>query len=150
MRRLTGWRRIVRMRDLFALPTRAGGIVQTGAAHIPKVGRHTRSLKTMYAVIATGGKQYRVEKGGVLRIEKLTAELGSTVEFNQVLLIADGENVSLGKPLLAGGKVLATVEKHAKGDKVTIVKFRRRKHYLRQKTHRQQYTQVRVTDISGL
>ena len=104
----------------------------------------------MYAVIATGGKQYRVEKGGVLRIEKLAAELGSTVEFNEVLLIADGENVSLGKPLLAGGKVLATVEKHAKGDKVTIVKFRRRKHYLRQKTHRQQYTQVRVSDISGL
>ena len=104
----------------------------------------------MYAVIATGGKQYRVEMGAVLRIEKLTAELGSTVEFNEVLLIADGDTVRLGKPLLAGGKVLATVEKHAKGDKVTIVKFRRRKHYLRQKTHRQQYTQVRVTDISGL
>ena len=104
----------------------------------------------MYAVIATGGKQYRVEKGGVLRIEKLAAELGDTVEFNEVLLIADGDNVRLGKPLLNGGKVLATVEKHAKGDKVVIVKFRRRKHYLRQKTHRQQYTQVRVTDISGL
>ena len=104
----------------------------------------------MYAVIATGGKQYRVEKGGVLRIEKLAAELGDTVEFNEVLLIADGDNVRLGKPLLSGGTVLATVEKHAKGDKVVIVKFRRRKHYLRQKTHRQQYTQVRVTDISGL
>jgi large subunit ribosomal protein L21 len=104
----------------------------------------------MYAVIATGGKQYRVEKGGVLRIEKLTAELGATVEFNEVLLIADGATVKLGKPMLEGGKVLATVEKHAKGDKVTIVKFRRRKHYLRQKTHRQHYTQVRVTDISGL
>ena len=104
----------------------------------------------MYAVIATGGKQYRVEKGGVLRIEKLAAELGDTVEFNEVLLIADGDNVRLGKPLLSGGKVLATVEKHAKGDKVVIVKFRRRKHYLRQKTHRQQYTQVRVTDISAL
>ena len=104
----------------------------------------------MYAVIATGGKQYRVEKGGVLRIEKLAAELGDTVEFNEVLLIADGDNVRLGKPLLSGGKVLATVKKHAKGDKVVIVKFRRRKHYLRQKTHRQQYTQVRVTDISGL
>src|SRR5579872_6359620 len=94
----------------------------------------------MYAVIATGGKQYRVEKGGVLRIEKLTAEPGSTVEFDQVLLVADGDLVKLGKPLLSGGKVTATVEKHAKGDKVTIVKFRRRKHYLRQKTHRQHYT----------
>jgi large subunit ribosomal protein L21 len=104
----------------------------------------------MYAVIATGGKQYRVEKGGVLRIEKLSAELGATVEFNDVLLIADGDTVHLGAPLLAGGKVLATVEKHAQGDKVTIVKFRRRKHYLRQKTHRQKYTQVRVTEISGI
>ncbi|HEY1724772.1 MAG TPA: 50S ribosomal protein L21 [Steroidobacteraceae bacterium] len=104
----------------------------------------------MYAVIATGGKQYRVEKGGVLRVEKLAAEPGATVEFEQVLLIADGDNVRLGSPLLSGGKVVATVEKHARGDKVTIVKFRRRKHYLRQKTHRQHYTQLRVTDISGL
>jgi large subunit ribosomal protein L21 len=103
----------------------------------------------MYAVIATGGKQYRVETGGVLRVEKLSAEPGATVEFNDVLLIADGDSVRIGAPLLTGGKVLATVEKHAKGDKVSIVKFRRRKHYLRQKTHRQQYTQVRVTDISA-
>lgn len=103
----------------------------------------------MYAVIATGGKQYRVETGGVLRVEKLSAEPGATVEFNDVLLIADGDSVRVGAPLLTGGKVLATVEKHAKGDKVSIVKFRRRKHYLRQKTHRQQYTQVRVTDISA-
>jgi len=103
----------------------------------------------MYAVIATGGKQYRVEKGGILRNEKLSAEPGATVEFNEVLLIADGDVVQLGKPMLAGGKVTATVEKHAKGDKVTIVKFRRRKHYLRQKTHRQQYTQIRVTEISA-
>ena len=103
----------------------------------------------MYAVIATGGKQYRVEKGAVLRIEKLDAEPGSTVEFNEVLLIADGAVVQLGKPLLPGGKVTATVEKHAKGAKVTIVKFRRRKHYLRQKTHRQPFTQVRVTEISA-
>ncbi|HWW20228.1 MAG TPA: 50S ribosomal protein L21 [Steroidobacteraceae bacterium] len=103
----------------------------------------------MYAVIATGGKQYRVEKGAVLRIEKLEGEPGSTVEFGEVLLIADGDDVRLGKPQLQGGKVTATIEKHAKGDKVTIVKFRRRKHYMRQKTHRQHYTQVRVTDISA-
>ncbi|MFI4913877.1 MAG: 50S ribosomal protein L21 [Steroidobacterales bacterium] len=103
----------------------------------------------MYAVIATGGKQYRVEKGGVLRIEKLEAELGATVEFNEVLLIADGDEVQLGAPLLKGGKVLATVEKHAKGGKVVIVKFRRRKHYMRQGTHRQPFTQIRVTDISA-
>jgi large subunit ribosomal protein L21 len=103
----------------------------------------------MYAVIATGGKQYRVEKGEVLRIEKLQAEPGTTVEFNEVLMIADGADVRLGVPLLAGGKVTALVEKHAKADKVVIVKFRRRKHYLRQKTHRQPFTQVRVTDISA-
>jgi large subunit ribosomal protein L21 len=102
----------------------------------------------MYAVIATGGKQYRVEKGAVLRIEKLSAEPGATVEFNEVLLIANGNDVQFGKPHINGGKVVATVEKHAKGDKVTIVKFRRRKHYLRMKTHRQHFTQVRVTDIS--
>jgi large subunit ribosomal protein L21 len=103
----------------------------------------------MYAVIATGGKQYRVENGGVLRIEKLTAELGTTVEFDQVLLVADGEKITVGTPLLKGSKVSATVEAHGKGDKVSIVKFRRRKHYMRMKGHRQQYTQVRVTGISA-
>jgi large subunit ribosomal protein L21 len=103
----------------------------------------------MYAVIATGGKQYRVEKGAVLRVEKLLGEPGSTVEFNEVLLIADGEHVQLGSPKLQGGRVTATIEKHAQGDKVSIIKFRRRKHYLRQKNHRQHYTQVRVTDITA-
>ena len=103
----------------------------------------------MYAVIATGGKQYRVEKDGVLRIELLTAAPGATVEFNDVLLIADGEKITVGKPLLKGSKVTATVESHGQGDKVAIVKFRRRKHYLRMKNHRQKYTQVRVTAISA-
>ena len=103
----------------------------------------------MYAVIATGGKQYRVEKGGVLRIEMLAAETGSTVEFNDVLLIADGDNVQVGAPLLKGSKVTATVEKHGKGEKVVIVKFRRRKHYMRQGTHRQPYTEIRVTGIEA-
>jgi large subunit ribosomal protein L21 len=103
----------------------------------------------MYAVIATGGKQYRVEKDGVLRIEKLDAEPGATVDFDQVLMVADGDKVTLGKPLVAGARVSATVEKHGKGDKVVIVKFRRRKHYKREKTHRQQYTQVRITAIAG-
>jgi len=103
----------------------------------------------MYAVIATGGKQYRVEKDGVLRIEKLAAEPGSTVEFDQVLLIADGDQITVGKPLLKGSKVSATVEAHGQGAKVAIVKFRRRKHYLRMKNHRQKYTQVRITAISA-
>jgi large subunit ribosomal protein L21 len=103
----------------------------------------------MYAVIATGGKQYRVEKGGLLRVEKLDADTGSTVEFDQVLLIADGDQVRLGSPLLSGGKVRATIQRHAKGHKVTIVKFRRRKHYLRQGTHRQHFTEVRIEEISA-
>jgi large subunit ribosomal protein L21 len=103
----------------------------------------------MYAVIATGGKQYRVSQDGILRIEKLDAEPGATVEFGEVLLVGEGAEVTLGKPLLKGGKVLATVVRHGKGAKVSIVKFRRRKHYLRQKTHRQHFTEVKVTEISS-
>ncbi|MGH8253824.1 MAG: 50S ribosomal protein L21 [Steroidobacteraceae bacterium] len=103
----------------------------------------------MYAVIATGGKQYRVEKDGVLRVELLAAEPGATVEFNDVLLIADGDTITVGKPMLKGSKVIATVESHGQGAKVAIVKFRRRKHYLRMKNHRQKYTQVRVTAINA-
>ena len=103
----------------------------------------------MYAVIATGGKQYRVTKDAVLRIEKLEAEPGATVEFGEVLLVGEGANVKLGAPLLKGSKVMATVVRHGKGKKVSIVKFRRRKHYMRQKGHRQQFTEIKVTDISA-
>jgi large subunit ribosomal protein L21 len=103
----------------------------------------------MYAVIATGGKQYRVEKNASLRVELLNAEPGSTVHFDEVLLIADGANVKIGKPLLTGSKVSATVERHGQADKVPIVKFRRRKHYLRMKNHRQKYTLVKITDIAS-
>jgi large subunit ribosomal protein L21 len=103
----------------------------------------------MYAVIATGGKQYRVTKDGVLRVEKLDAEPGSTVEFGEVLLVGQGADVKLGTPMLKGGKVTATVVRHGKGPKVSIVKFKRRAHYLRQKNHRQLFTEVKVTDISA-
>ena len=103
----------------------------------------------MYAVIATGGKQYRVTNDVTLRVEKLDAEPGATVEFGEVLLVGEGADVKLGKPLLKGGKVTATVVRHGQGDKVVIVKFRRRKHYLRQKTHRQKFTEVKVTNIAG-
>jgi large subunit ribosomal protein L21 len=103
----------------------------------------------MYAVIATGGKQYRVEKGATLRVEKLDAELGATVTFGDVLLVGDGADIKVGAPLLKGGKVLATIERHGKGPKVSIVKFRRRKHYLRQKGHRQPFTEIKVTDINA-
>ena len=103
----------------------------------------------MYAVIATGGKQYRVSKDATLRVEKLDAEPGATVEFAEVLLVGEGANVKLGAPLVKGSKVTATVVRHGKGPKATIVKFRRRKHYLRQGTHRQPFTEVKVTDISA-
>lgn len=103
----------------------------------------------MYAVIATGGKQYRVAEGDVVRFEKLAAEPGAAVEFDRILVMGQGVDVRVGKPYVAGGKVTGTVQAHGKGDKVRIVKFRRRKHYLRQGTHRQPYTEVKITAISG-
>ncbi len=103
----------------------------------------------MYAVIATGGKQYRVEQGSVLRIEKLAAEPGAEVTFDQVLLVGSGESVKVGAPLVGGASVRATVEKHGQGDKVSVIKFRRRKHYLRMKNHRQKFTEVKVTGINA-
>lgn len=103
----------------------------------------------MYAVITTGGKQYRVSEGSVLRIEKIEAEAGADVEFDQVLLVGQGEQIKVGTPFLDGGKVVATVQTHGKSDKVPVVKFRRRKHYLRQGNHRQSYTEVKVTSIVG-
>ena len=103
----------------------------------------------MYAVIATGGKQYRVSEGTVVRIEKLDADEGATVEFNQVLLVGEGADVAVGSPYVTGARVTATVQSHGKADKVGITKFRRRKHYLRQKGHRQPYTEVKVTGITA-
>jgi large subunit ribosomal protein L21 len=103
----------------------------------------------MYAVIATGGKQYRVAEGDVVRIEKLAADLGAAVEFDKVLLVSNGSDVKIGAPLLAGSKVSGVVHKHGKGDKKVIVKFRRRKHYMRQGTHRQFFTDVKITGIQA-
>ena len=103
----------------------------------------------MYAVIATGGKQYRVEKDSLLKVEKLDAAPGSSVTFDEVLLVADGANIKIGKPRVAGAKVSATVESHGQGEKKVIVKFRRRKHYKREGTHRQPYTDVTITQIVG-
>jgi len=101
----------------------------------------------MYAVIATGGKQYRVEAGTVLRIELLTADAGTEVKFGDVLLVGSGDSVTVGSPKVAGASVSATVQRHGQGDKVSIVKFRRRKHYLRMKNHRQKFTEIKVTGI---
>jgi large subunit ribosomal protein L21 len=103
----------------------------------------------MYAVIATGGKQYRVAEGDVVRIEKLAAELGATVEFDKVLLVGNGGDVKIGAPLVTGSKVSGVVHKHGKGEKKVIVKFRRRKHYKRAGTHRQFFTDVKITGIQA-
>jgi len=103
----------------------------------------------MFAVINTGGKQYRVSEGTVVRVEKLDVEAGATIEFEKVLLVGEGASVAVGAPYVAGAKVTATVQSHGKTDKVPVVKFRRRKHYLRQKNHRQQYTEIKVTGIQS-
>ncbi|NND60748.1 MAG: 50S ribosomal protein L21 [Gammaproteobacteria bacterium] len=103
----------------------------------------------MYAVIQTGGKQYRVEEGTVLRVEKIKAEEGDSVEFDRVLLVGNGSDVTIGAPLVDGGKVTATVEAQGRGRKIDVIKFKRRKGYHRQYGHRQAYTQLRVTGISS-
>ena len=101
----------------------------------------------MYAVIKTGGKQYRVAPGEKIRIEQIPADIGAQIVLDQVLMVGEGASVTLGAPFLGSAKVVATVESHGKGDKVRIVKFRRRKHYKCEKTHRQPYTDVKITSI---
>ncbi len=103
----------------------------------------------MYAVIKTGGKQYRVEEGDTLRVEKIEAGTGESLEFDQVLLVADGDNIRIGQPLVEGAKVRAEVVDQLRGDKVRIIKFRRRKNSRRQQGHRQWYTSVRITGIEA-
>ena len=103
----------------------------------------------MYAVFQSGGKQHRVSEGQTLRLEKLDVETGATVEFDKVLLVANGEEIAVGAPLVEGGKVTAEVVQHGRGDKVKIVKFRRRKHSRKQAGHRQWFTEVKITGISA-
>lgn len=103
----------------------------------------------MYAIIKTGGKQYRVSAGEKVRVETLDAEVGSEVVLDQVLMVADGDKVTLGKPLLAGAAVKATVVAHGRGDKVRIFKHRRRKHYQKHAGHRQNYTEIQISGISA-
>jgi len=104
---------------------------------------------TMYAVFRSGGKQYRASKGEVLKLEKLDADEGASVKFDEVLLVGEGSNIKVGSPLLSGSTVSAKVLRQGKSKKVSVVKFRRRKNYLRQHTHRQFFTEVEITGISG-
>ena len=103
----------------------------------------------MYAVFRTGGKQYRAAKGDVLRLEKIDGDEGASVKFDDVLLIGEGSDIKVGKPVLAGSSVSAKVIRQGKSKKVPVVKFKRRKNYLRQGTHRQFFTEVEITGISG-
>jgi large subunit ribosomal protein L21 len=103
----------------------------------------------MYAVIKTGGKQYRVSSGEKLKVELLTAEVGAAVQFEQVLAVGEGDSVKLGAPFVSGAAVKATVVAHGRGDKVHIFKMRRRKHYKKSQGHRQSFTEVRIDDIVG-
>lgn len=103
----------------------------------------------MYAVIETGGKQYRVTQGQTLKVETLPGEAGQTVELDKVLLVGEGADVKVGAPYLDGGKVTATIKSHGRGKKVMIVKFRRRKHHRKQMGHRQNYTELEITGISA-
>ena len=103
----------------------------------------------MYAVVVTGGKQYRVMQGETLRVEKIDAEAGKSIDFTDVLLLGDGEKVTVGAPTIKGAKVTATIKSHGRLDKVRIIKFRRRKHHRKQMGHRQYFTEIEITGIAG-
>ena len=103
----------------------------------------------MYAVVKTGGKQYRVSAGEKLRIESIPAEVGQEIVLDQVLVVADGDQLKMGTPLVAGATVKAKVLKQGRGDKVLIFKMRRRKHYRRSQGHRQNYTEIQIGAISA-
>ena len=103
----------------------------------------------MYAVIQTGGKQYRVSKGDILRVEKIDSEEGASIKLDKVLMVADGDDVKVGTPYVEGGKVTATVVEHGRGDKVKILKFKRRKHHMKRMGHRQDFTKIEITGIAA-
>ncbi len=103
----------------------------------------------MYAVIKTGGKQYKVSEGEYLRVETLGAAEGEAVEFNEVLMVANGDDIKIGTPMLDGGKVTGKILSHGRGKKIKIIKFRRRKHHRKQMGHRQNYTEVLIEKIAS-
>jgi large subunit ribosomal protein L21 len=103
----------------------------------------------MYAVVKTGGKQYRVVAGDKLKVEQIPADVGAEVILDQVLMVGEGESVRLGQPILSGASVKATVVSHGRGEKVKIFKMRRRKHYQKHQGHRQNYTELKIEAIVG-
>jgi large subunit ribosomal protein L21 len=103
----------------------------------------------MYAVIKTGGKQYRVQAGEKIKVEQIPADVGATIVLDQVLMMGNGETVTIGKPTVAGASISATVVSHGRHDKVKIFKMRRRKHYQKRQGHRQNYTELQIGEIKG-
>ena len=103
----------------------------------------------MYAVVVTGGKQYRVEEGQTLKVEKLEVATGESVDLEKVLLIGNGDDVKIGAPVVEGAKVVAEVVAHGRHKKVKIMKFKRRKHHMKQMGHRQWFTELKITSIAG-
>jgi large subunit ribosomal protein L21 len=103
----------------------------------------------MYAVFVSGGKQHRVVEGETLKLEKIEVATGDSVDFDQVLLVANGDDIKIGTPVVDGAKVTAEVVSHGRADKVKIIKFRRRKHSMKRQGHRQWYTEVKITGIKG-
>lgn len=103
----------------------------------------------MFAVIVSGGKQYRVQEGQTLKLEKLAADAGANVEFDRVLLVGNGDDIKVGLPAVDGAKVTAEVVGHGRAKKVDIIKFRRRKHSMKRQGHRQWFTEVKITGISA-
>jgi large subunit ribosomal protein L21 len=123
----------------------AGASLDAAFQGSPKI--HLESL--MYAVIKTGGKQYKVAIGEKLKVEQIPADVGAEVILDQVLLVGEGESVRLGQPTVAGATVKATVVAHGRGEKVKIFKMRRRKHYQKHQGHRQNYTELKIEAIVG-
>ena len=103
----------------------------------------------MFAVIKSGGKQYRVKEGDTIKVEKITADEGADIKISDVLLISNGDDVKVGTPLVKGATVSATVKSHGRGPKIRIIKMKRRKHYRRQAGHRQAYTELAITGIQA-
>lgn len=103
----------------------------------------------MYAVVVTGGKQYRVEEGQTFKVEKLEVATGESIELERVLLIGNGDDVKIGAPLVEGAKVMAEIVAHGRHKKIKIIKFKRRKHHIKQMGHRQWFTELKITSIAG-
>ncbi|WP_144393290.1 50S ribosomal protein L21 [Pleionea sediminis] len=103
----------------------------------------------MYAVIQSGGKQHRVKEGQTIKLEKLVAETGASIDFDKVLMVGSGSDVKVGAPYVDGAKVTAEVVAHGRGKKVNIIKFKRRKHHMKRMGHRQWFTEVKITGING-